>query len=168
MMNARSLLPHPWLSLFLVLVWQLIMNNLAFGTLVMGFLLAWGIPMLTHRFWPNPPRLHRPMVLLRFTLRVLGDILTANLEVAKLILGPSSRLQPAFVEYPLELTHDFAISLLCSTVSLTPGTVSADISEDRRTLLIHGLDVADEQALIDTIKQRYEQPLLEVFECSIR
>jgi multicomponent K+:H+ antiporter subunit E len=168
MMSARALLPHPWLSLFLVVVWQLIMNDLALGTLLMGFLLAWGIPMLTHRFWPHPPTLHRPRVLLRFTLRVLGDILTANLEVARLILGPSSRLRPAFVEYPLELTHDFAISLLCSTVSLTPGTVSADISEDRRTLLIHGLDVADEQALIDTIKERYEQPLLEVFECSKR
>ncbi len=166
MMSPRKLLPHPWLSLFLVLVWQMIMNDLSLGTLLMGFFLAWGIPLLTNVFWPQPPTLHRPLVLLKFTLRVLVDIVTANLDVAKLILGPSSKLRPAFVEYPLELTHDFAISLLASTVSLTPGTVSSDISPDRKTMLIHGLDVADAQELIDTIKQRYERPLMEVFECS--
>ncbi len=166
MMSAKRWLPHPWLSLFLVIVWQLIMNDLSAGTLIMGFILAWGIPMLTDVFWPHPPTLHRPGVLLRFTLRVLWDIVVANLDVARLILGPSKNLRPAFVEYPLELTHDFAISLLASTISLTPGTVSADISADKRRLLIHGLDVADEQELIATIKQRYEKPLKEVFECS--
>lgn len=166
MTTRRTLLPHPWLSLFLVLVWQLIMNDLSAGTLIMGFFLAWGIPLITHVFWPDPPTLHKPLTLLRFTLRVLGDILMANLDVAKLILGPSSKLRPAFVEYPVELTHDFAIHLLASTISLTPGTVSSDISDDRKTLLIHGLDVADEQELIETIKQRYERPLMEVFQCS--
>lgn len=165
-MNRQSLLPHPWLSLFLVLVWQLIMNDLSAGTLIMGFFLAWGIPLITHVFWPDPPVMRRPLVLLQFTLRVLGDIITANLDVAKLILGPSRKLRPAFVEYPVELTHDFAIHLLASTISLTPGTVSSDISDDHKTLLIHGLDVADEQELIETIKQRYERPLMEVFKCS--
>tara|TARA_B100000749_G_scaffold65262_1_gene48514 strand:- start:878 stop:1381 length:504 start_codon:yes stop_codon:yes gene_type:complete len=165
-MSAKRWLPHPWLSLFLVVVWQLIMNDLSAGTLIMGFVLALGIPLLTDVFWPQPPTLRRPGVLLRFTLRVLWDIVVANLDVAKLILGPSRSLRPAFVEYPLALTDEFAISLLASTISLTPGTVSADVSEDRRTLLIHGLDVADDQALIDLIKQRYEKPLMEVFECS--
>lgn len=167
-MNRQSLLPHPWLSLFLVVVWQLIMNDLSPGSLIMGFFLAWCIPLITHVFWPDPPIMRRPLVLLRFTLRVLGDIITANLDVAKLILGPSKTLRPAFVEYPIELTHDFAIHLLASTISLTPGTVSSDISDDRKTLLIHGLDVADEQEMIETIKQRYERPLMEVFECSTR
>ena len=167
MMRPRALLPHPWLSLFLLLVWQLIMNDLGAGTLIMGAVTAWLIPLITHPFWPNPPTLHKPLVLVRFTLTVLLDIVTANLEVAKLILGPSRTLRPAFVEYPLELTHDFAISVLASTVSLTPGTVSSDISEDRKSMLIHGLDVADAQELIETIKQRYEKPLKEIFECSI-
>ncbi|PKM31793.1 MAG: Na+/H+ antiporter subunit E [Gammaproteobacteria bacterium HGW-Gammaproteobacteria-11] len=166
MMSRRALLPHPWLSLFLVVVWQLIMNDLSAGSLIMGFLLAWLIPLVTHVFWPNPPTLCKPGVLLRFTLRVLGDIVTANLDVAKLILGSSSKLQPAFVEYPVELTDPFAIHLLASTISLTPGTVSAELSEDHRTLLIHALNVTDEPLLIATIKQRYERPLMEVFACS--
>jgi multicomponent K+:H+ antiporter subunit E len=69
------------------------------------------------------------------------------------------------VQYPLDLREDFSITLLASTVSLTPGTVSADVSADRGTLLIHALDVADEAALIAQIKQRYEAPLKEIFEC---
>jgi len=64
------------------------------------------------------------------------------------------------------LQQDFSISVLASTISLTPGTVSADISPDRSTLLIHGLDVGDEQALIEHIRQRYEEPIREIFECS--
>ncbi|WP_285274552.1 Na+/H+ antiporter subunit E [Halopseudomonas bauzanensis] len=159
-------LPHPWLTLLLIVVWQLLVNDLSVGSLLLGAVLGVSIPLLTQVFWPDPPRLHRPGVMLGFVLRVLGDIVTANFEVARLILGPTRRLRPAFVVYPLELRDEFAISVLATTISLTPGTVSADISDDHRRLLIHGLDVPDEQELIDTIKQRYEKPLREVFECS--
>lgn len=165
-MSVKSWFPHPWLSLLLLVVWQLLMNEVSAGSLIMGAVLGLLIPILTHLFWPDPPRVYRPLVFMRFGFRVLGDILMANFEVARLILGPSRRLQPAFVVYPLELRHEFSISLLATTVSLTPGTVSADISQDHRSLLIHGLDVPDERELINTIKQRYEKPLMEVFECS--
>jgi multicomponent K+:H+ antiporter subunit E len=68
------------------------------------------------------------------------------------------------VELPLALTNEFAIVMLANTISLTPGTVTAEIRSDRKTLLIHCLDVEDEAALIADIKTRYEQPLKEVFE----
>jgi len=159
-------LPHPWLSLLLLVTWQLLLNSFSVGTLLMGAFLGWAIPLMTHLFWTDPPAPRRPLALLGFVARVLFDIVIANVQVARLILGPTPALQPTFVEYPLQLSHDFAISLLASTISLTPGTVSADISDDRRTLLIHGLNVADPDELIRTIKQRYETPLMEVFECS--
>ena len=93
------------------------------------------------------------------------DILVANMAVAKLILGKPERLRPAFVEVPLDTDNEFVITVLASVVSLTPGTVSADISADRRTLLVHGLDVEDRAALVASIKQRYEAPLKEIFGC---
>jgi len=74
-------------------------------------------------------------------------------------------LQPGFVEVPLDLRDSFAITVLTSTVSLTPGTVSADVSEDRTRLLVHALHVEDPQALVAEIKQRYEGPIKEIFEC---
>lgn len=158
--------PHVWLSIAIFLIWLLLINDLSFLSVSGAVLLGWLIPLATNRFWPEPPHVRRPLVFLRFILRVLYDIVQANFEVARLILGHSNKLHPAFIEYPLELEQDFTISMLASTISLTPGTVSADIDRSRQLLLIHAFNVVDEQAMIDTIKTRYERPLKEVFECS--
>jgi multicomponent K+:H+ antiporter subunit E len=165
-MKARRWLPHPLLSLTLLLVWLLLVNDMSLGHWLLGALLGWLIPLLSQVFWINPPRIRKPLKLCLFFLRVLGDIVIANLQVAKLILGPSASLRPAFVEIPMLLEDELALTMLASIISLTPGTVSADLSDDRKTLLVHGLDVGDEVALVAQIKRRYEAPLLEVFACS--
>ncbi|MNN12634.1 Na(+)/H(+) antiporter subunit E [compost metagenome] len=95
---------------------------------------------------------------------MLYDIVVANLQVARLVVGPTQTLRPAFVEIPLELTDDLPITILASVITLTPGTVSADLSADRRTLLVHGLDVPDPAGLVADIKARYEAPLKEIFQ----
>ena len=77
------------------------------------------------RFWPEPVPVHRPLVLLRFIGVVLYDIVAANLQVARLILGRPRNLRPAFLAVPLDVRSDLGISLLANTISLTPGTVSA-------------------------------------------
>lgn len=165
-MRSRRWLPQPLLSLCLLLVWMLLVDSSSLGQWLLGALLGWLIPFLTQLFWITPPRIYRPGKLCLFLLRVLGDIVIANLQVAKLILGPVDRLRPAFVEVPMLLEDDLALTMLASVISLTPGTVSADLSDDRKTLLVHSLDVADEAALVAEIKSRYEAPLLEVFTCS--
>lgn len=165
-MKARRWLPHPLLSLCLLLVWLLLVNDFGVGHWLLGAVLGWLIPLVSQLFWINPPRIHRPVKLCLFFLRVLVDIIVANLQVAKLILGPTSKLRPAFVEIPLLLEDELALTMLASVISLTPGTVSADLSDDRRTLLVHSLDVGDEAVLVHEIKTRYEAPLLEVFTCS--
>lgn len=156
-------LPHPFMSLTLVLVWLLLSNDLTPGDLLLGALLGVLIPRYTSGFWPERPHPARPRVLALYLLRLLGDIVVANLQVARLVLGPRRRLRPAFVAYPLELTDEFAITMLASTVSLTPGSVSADLSADRRTLLIHVLSTEDPDALCTSIRARYEAPLKEMF-----
>ncbi|MNE59191.1 Na(+)/H(+) antiporter subunit E [compost metagenome] len=110
------------------------------------------------------PRIRSPLRLLRFIGLVLYDIVVANLQVARLVVGPTRTLRPAFVEIPLELTDDLPITILASVITLTPGTVSADLSADRRTLLVHGLDVPDPAGLVADIKARYEAPLKEIFQ----
>jgi multicomponent K+:H+ antiporter subunit E len=157
-------LPHPLITLTLTLIWLLLVNSLATGQIVLGLLLGWAIPLFTLRFWPETPRIRRPGLLLRFAVRVLVDIVTANLTVARLILGRPERLRPAFVRVPLVLKSDLAISLLANTISLTPGTVSSRLSLNRDYLLVHTLDTADADELATTIKSRYEAPLQEIFE----
>lgn len=161
----KGWLPQPLFSLCLWLVWLLLGNTLAVGQVLLGALLAMVLPLISVRFWPDRPRLRRPLQLLRYLLVLLWDIIVANLVVARLILGPTRNLRPAFICLPLDLCSDFAIIVLANTISLTPGTVSADLSLDRRTLLIHALDVEDEARTIARIKNRYERPLMEIFEC---
>lgn len=160
----RRLLPHPLLTALLALIWLLLNNSFSPGHIVLGLLLGWFIPWFTLRFWPERVRIRRPLMLLRFIAVVLYDIVVANLSVARRILGRPDRLRPAFVSVPLALKTDLAISLLANTISLTPGTVSARLAPDRSSLLVHGLHVPDADALVASIKQRYEAPLKEVFE----
>ncbi len=162
-MSSR-LLPHPLLTPALAGVWLLLNNSLDPGHIILGALLGWLIPLFTLRFWPEPVKIHRPLLLLRFTLVVLYDIVLANMVVARRILGRPESLRPTLVEVPLDLRVDLAISLLANTICLTPGTVSARLSGDRRTLLVHALDAADADAVRAQIKARYEAPLKEVFE----
>jgi len=157
--------PSPLLSLVMWCLWLLLANDFSAGQMVLGVFFAWLIPVLTQPFWLSRPRIRKPWKLLSFLLLVHRDIVVANLAVAKLVLGSPSRLRPAFVEVPLDIRDDFVITMLASVVSLTPGTVSADVSQDRSVLLVHGLDVADIPEMIATIKQRYEAPLKEIFGC---
>lgn len=160
----HRLFPHPILTLNLALVWMLLSNELSAASLIMGLLLGWLIPLFSVRFWPEPVVISHPLTLLRFIATVLYDILLANFIVAALIVRGPRGLSPAFVRVPLDLKSELAISLLSNTICLTPGTVSAELAADQRSLLVHSLSTDDPQALVDTIKQRYEAPLKQVFE----
>ena len=160
-------LPRPALSLFMWVLWLLMVNDFSGGHVILGGVLAWLIPYLTQDFWPGSTKLHKPFALARFLMIVLWDIIVANCILVVRVLGPTKNLRPAFMELPLDIKENFTITLLASTISLTPGTVSADLSMDGRTLLIHTIYVDDIEAAIADIKQRYEAPLKEIFECSI-
>lgn len=161
-MIAR-LLPHPLLSLSLWAMWLLLNNTLAMGHVVLGLILAILIPWFSQRFWPEGICIHQPLTLLRFMGIVMWDILVANITVARWVLGSNDKLQPAWLSIPLDIQSPLGISLLANTISLTPGTVSCDLSADQRSLLVHALHVEDRDAVIADMKRRYEQPLMEVF-----
>jgi multicomponent K+:H+ antiporter subunit E len=160
----KRLLPHPLLTLTLAVLWLLLVNRLDAGQVLLGALLGWLIPFAASPFWPERIRIRRPLVLLRYLGVLLVDIVHGSFHVAGLILRGPARLRPVFVEVPLALETDLAISLLANTISLTPGTVSALLSADRRTLTVHALDADDAAALVARIKQRYETPLRQIFE----
>jgi len=164
-MSIHTWLPQPLFSVALLLTWLMLVNGLTASQFLLGVLLSLGIPWFSARFWPDKPRLYRPVLLPALMVRVLWDILWANLVVAKWILWRSPEtLRSRFVLLPLALQDEFAITLLVNIISLTPGTVSSELSLDRRRLLIHCLNVTDEKALVRAIKARYEEPLRQIFE----
>ena len=160
----KQILPHPILSLMLLGLWLLLVNSVSIGQVLLGVVLAWLIPLFTARFWEAQVQIHKPLTLLRFFGVVLWDILIANVAVAALVVGPSRRLQPGFILMPMRLRGNVGLSLLANTISLTPGTLSAFLSADRTQLVIHALQADDPDAIIATIRERYEQPLLEALE----
>ncbi|MGU3391265.1 Na+/H+ antiporter subunit E [Sphingomonas sp. M1A8_2b] len=160
----RWLLPHPALSATMLIVWLLLTNSVTVGDIVLGLVFALVLPKFTEPFWPDRPRLRFGATLIAFLAVVLFDIVTANIHVARLILFRRNRdLRSRWLVIPIDLTTPEAITILAATISLTPGTVSSDVSADGRALLVHALDVADEAAEIARIKTRYEARLLRIF-----
>jgi multicomponent K+:H+ antiporter subunit E len=151
-------------SLVLWVTWLVAAGSVGFGSLLLGGVLALAVPWLFRAFWPEAPALQSVGAMIRYFWIVGFDIIVANLIVAKLILGRSKRLRPEWLEIPLDVEHPYAISILASTISLTPGTVSSNLSGDRKTLLVHSLNCPEPKEEIARIKRRYESPLKEMFE----
>ncbi|MBW6506687.1 MAG: Na+/H+ antiporter subunit E [Rhodobacteraceae bacterium] len=160
----RKLFPHPQLTLLLAVVWLLLVNQITLGSLVMAGLLGTAIPVLTAPYWPDRPRLRNLPMIANYLAVVLWDIVIANFIVARIVLFmPNAQLRTAWVAVPLRLTQPEAITVLAATITLTPGTVSADLSADGRTLLVHCLHAPDPEAVLHSIQTRYEARLLEIF-----
>ncbi len=160
----KAVFPMPLHSALLLLVW-LLLNGFSAGQLVLGLFLGWLIPLITAPYTDHQSRAGKPLLIGRYILRLLWDIVVSNIEVARRVLGRNQKLNPGFIAYPLALTGDFPLTVLASTISLTPGTVSVDFSEDKRWLYIHALHIDSEDGIISDIRQRYEQPLREIFSC---
>ncbi|WP_430469287.1 Na+/H+ antiporter subunit E [Thalassospira lucentensis] len=164
-MMMKRYLPHPLLSLALLVVWVLLANEVSAGAVVFGAILAVIIPLITASFWPARPKIRNAYAICEYGLVVLWDILVANVVVAGLILfRKTESLETKCVVVPLELTSPEAITTLAGTITMTPGTVTIDLSADAKSLLVHCLHAPDAQGVIDDIKDRYERRLKEIFE----
>ena len=161
----KRLFPHPYLTLTLIVFWFLLVNQWKLGSLVMAIFLATVIPHLTSAWWPDRPKVRRPFELAAYTLMVLWDVIVANFQVARIVLFmPRDKIRSAWVTVPLDLHSPEAITLLAGTITMTPGTLTADMSACGRALLIHSLHAPDPDAVRDDIKARYEARLKRIFE----
>ncbi len=160
----RKLIPHPLLSLTLVLVWIGLVNTVSLGNLILGGVFGLIIPVLTAPYWPNRPTMARPLKIAEYMLIVLWDIIVANVQVAMIILfKPEREIHSHWIPVPLELTSAEAITVLAGTITMTPGTVSTMLSADGSAILVHCLHTDDPDGVRDGIKSRYESRLLEIF-----
>jgi multicomponent K+:H+ antiporter subunit E len=156
-------LPNPVISLAILVVW-LLLNGPSAGHALLALALALAIPLLVSRLKPDKPRIRRPLRALMLFLLVLGDIVRAAIDLAILILGPESRVRSTYVWVPLEVRDSYAIAALAGIITMTPGTLSSDLSPDGRHLLVHCFHTDDPGATVAEIKTRYERPLMEIFE----
>lgn len=161
----RKFLPHPLLTLVITAVWVMLVNVITLNAIVFGLILGLIIPVLTAAYWPARPTLRNPLMIIEYVLIVVLDIVRANIQVALIILGKrNADMRPCWVSVPLDIRSPEAITVLAGTVTMTPGTVSSDLSDDGRALLVHCLDADDPDSVVTTIKDRYERRLKEIFE----
>jgi multicomponent K+:H+ antiporter subunit E len=157
----------PWLLILgLTGMWLLLEQSLSFGHLLLGLLLATLMTLGFAAVRPVHPRMRRPLAALRLLGRVVVDILRSNFAVARIVLGLTGKqgARSGFVDIPLTVRDPHALATLAAIMTATPGTVWADLSPDDSVLTIHVLDLRDPQAMRDTVKNRYESLLQEIFE----
>ncbi len=159
----KAWLPAPMLSLAVFVVWLLLAATVEPAHLLLAAILALLLPLVAQRLRTEQAGLRRPLVAARLGLRVLWDIVVSNIEVARRILGRESRIRPGFVWVPLDIVNPYGIATLAGIITLTPGTLSSELSADRRYLLVHCFHLIDAAATIAEIKLRYEKPLREIF-----
>lgn len=159
----QQLFPHPLLSIILIFSWLILMHSLAFVHLLSAATLGIVLPKITQFFIQPAEEKVNWLAAFKLFWVVIYDIIIANIQVSKLILGPHDRLHPKWIRVPLETNHPKINTLLALIVTTTPGTVSAGLDDERGDMLVHALDSLDPNSLIDEIKTRYEQPLMRIF-----
>ncbi|MDZ4101147.1 MAG: Na+/H+ antiporter subunit E [Hydrogenophaga sp.] len=153
---------HPVLSVLLGASWLALSHSVELVHLLSALLIGLILPRLLHPFLTPADSIHW-MAALRLTAVVLKDIVLSNITVARLVLGPMSTPQPAWLPVPLATDHPRVNALFATIITTTPGTVSCVINEQRHEILVHALNCDDAQAMIDDMKNRYEAPLMQIF-----
>lgn len=162
--KGTPLWPHPALSVLLAVVWLLLQQSLAVPQLLVAALLGWAVPRLAHGFLGPATRPRRLGLALRFAGIVLWDIVVSNVAVARIVLNPASKPQPAWVPVPLDSRHPMVVTLFATIITTTPGTVSCVVDDEAGVILVHALDCSDPQAAAVQMKERYERPLRSILE----
>lgn len=152
-------------NIFLPLVWMALTGTFTFANFAVGFVIS------TLALWliSSPADVTLIVYLTRF-LRFVGffvffvwELLVANLRVAYEVLTPGFQMRAAIIAIPLDAESDLEITVLANLITLTPGTLSLDVSADRKTLYIHAMHVDDVEQFRRDIKQRMERRVIEVF-----
>lgn len=159
----RTWFPYPLLSIALLLIWVLLNQSVAPGTLVMGTILAIGLGWVTLKLSPVRSHPRRILLMLRFGFSIALDVIRSNIAVAAVILrGRRRPPNSGFLTVDLDLDDENALALLACVMTATPGTAWLEYDRLRKSLLFHVLDMENERVWIDTVK-RYEAALKEIF-----
>jgi multicomponent Na+:H+ antiporter subunit E len=147
----------------LTLAWAAVNGEFSVVNLLVGFALSYVvIAVLERAEITGPGYTTRVPVVIRFAGFFLWELFMANISVAQEVLRPRVSIRPGVVAVPLTVTTDLEITLLSCLITLTPGTLALDVSDDRSTLYVHALDVVDPEAFRRSIVDGFERRVLEL------
>ncbi|MCH8535525.1 MAG: Na+/H+ antiporter subunit E [Flavobacteriaceae bacterium] len=150
-------------NILLTIIWVFLTGsfevvNFVFG-FVITFLILW---IISSKDSENGKYFRIIPKLISFFFFFLWEVVKANIQVAYEVITPQNKMKPGIVALPLDAKTDTEITLLANLITLTPGTLSLDVSEDKKVLYIHSMYVHDKQDFIKEIKNGFERKLLEI------
>lgn len=161
----RRILPYPVLSLALFVASILLSASVAPPSLALAVLLALLAPIIMLALGVDRVRVKSPMAVMRLAIDVVGDIVRSNWAVSHIILGRRRHERTSgFIHIPLDLRDRYGLAVLAIIITSTPGTLWVEYESATGRLLLHVLDLVDEETWVRLIKDRYERRLMEIFE----
>jgi multicomponent Na+:H+ antiporter subunit E len=151
------------LNVLLAIAWAALIGDFSPPSLIFGFVLAYAVLWLVTRRQHHGRYFVQISHILEFIVFFAWEVIVANLRMAHTILSPSMNLRPAVVAVPVDLPSEAALILLTNLITLTPGTLSLDISSDHQVLYIHTLFLDNADKFRAEIKQGYERRIREIF-----
>lgn len=160
----KFLLPHPLLSIAVFAVSILLSASLNPPSLLLALVLALTAPQIMRALRIEPVRIRAPGAILRLAGRVAYDVVRSNLAVSQILTGRRADRVSGFIHIPLDMRNRYGLTVLAIIITSTPGTLWVEYDRVSGRLLMHVLDLVDEEAWVGIIKNRYESLLLEIFE----
>jgi len=149
--------------LLLALAWMSVTGSFSVPNLLFGLLLGIASLFLVRDEVGKSSGTVRVARLLSLAILFVKELIVSAWRVARLVLSPRMDLRPGIFSYPLKVDRDFEITLLANLITLTPGTLSVDVSDDRTTLYVHAIDCSDPEAARRDIAEGFERKILEAF-----
>ena len=150
------------LNLILALTWAALQGELNAANVVMGFLVSAALIYLFRRMFFRPLYFRKGVLGLTLALVFIKELIKSNIAVLRVVLNPWLRVRSGVIAVPTELTNDVALTMLANMITLTPGTLTLDISLDRRYLYVHTLNLDDPEDVKQEIHQAFEVYLREL------
>lgn len=149
-------------NIIIAITWMFLQNNYTITSFTFGYGIGLVILFILRRFLVFNFYLRRVWAIIKLILLFIIELIKANIDVIKIVLSPKLTNQPGIVAVTTRLDSEVEITLLAALISLTPGTVSMDFSEDSKTIYIHAINVPDKEAMIEDIHNSFERAIKEV------
>jgi len=150
------------LNLLLAFVWMLLSGDASFAGFFSGYVIGVAFLYALRRFFGQPFYFRKLWAIAKLIALFLKELVLSNVTVIRQIVRPRLAVRPGIFAFPTELKSDWEITLLSCLITLTPGTLTLEVSPDQRTLYIHAMDIEDAEELRRQIKGTFERAILEV------
>lgn len=150
------------LNTVIAIMWAVLWNSYTGVDFLLGYLVGIFILFVLRRFLHFDFYMRRVFAAFKLIALFIKELIMSNIDVVKVLLSPKFEIEPGIIEVPTQLKSDWELTLLASLISLTPGTLSMDFSEDKKSIFVHSIHVPDKEQMIREIHETFEKAIMEV------